>query len=67
MKMKEGESIDIWIVYSKCATGQYIEGVYTNETQANKEMEKFKSWDRSNSIHWVRPISTKPHKELPHA
>lgn len=54
--------ITVWLVYSSCDTGTFIEGAYTNKVQA----EAFLRWcvenDRNNSRHWIRMLITEPHE-----
>lgn len=60
--MQNNETITIWLIYSSCATGTYIEGAYTSKIQAESDLRKIKEMDRNNSSFWIRELQTQPHK-----
>lgn len=57
-----GAEIDLYLVYSRCAKGTFIDGAFTNKTQAESAMRIFKDWDRNNSEFWIRELRTQPHE-----
>lgn len=54
--------ITVWLLYSSCNTGTYIDGAFTNKTQAEAALRWHVEADRSNSRHWLREITTQPHE-----
>lgn len=55
--------IDLWLVYSSCDTGTYIEGAFTHKVQAEAHIRQCKDADRCNSKYWLRELTTQPHGE----
>ena len=60
--LPKGAIIDLWLVYSSCATGTNIEGTFTSNPQAEAHMSQCEKDDRNNSKFWIRELTTKPHE-----
>ena len=54
--------ITIWLLYSRCDAGTFIEGAFTNKTQAESMLRWHEANDRNNSAHWLREIVTQAHE-----
>lgn len=57
-----GAQIRLWLLYSSCDTGTYIEGAFTNKVQAEAAMRWHIENDRNNSSHWIRELTTEEHE-----
>lgn len=60
--MQDGQSIMVYILYSSCVTGTYIEGAYTSKVQAEADLRNLMAIDRNNSNLWIRELKTEEHK-----
>ena len=57
-----GTRLTVWIVYSSCAVGTFIEASFTNKDQADASLRWHIENDRNNNNYWIREIQTQPHE-----